>query len=560
MKKTTIHLLVLVLSLAAVLAGCSGNNADNPPSAEKPDGTGDSAAGKVTPVGTLPIVEEPITLKVLMKGNSLVEDWETNEFTKWLEEKTNINLDFQVTDEKTENANQQLNLILASGDLPDVIIQMGISPAQQMIYGQQGIFVPFNDLIEQYGENTKKIFEEMPEVKPAITAPDGNIYSLPYINECYHCSMNGKMYVYKPWLDKLGLKEPTTTEEFYQMLKAFKEQDPNGNGKADEIPMSGSPTGTRTSVDIFLMNSFIYNDGNKRMIVEDGKIDVVYNKPEWKEGLKYLHKLYAEGLIAPQSLTQDANSLKTMAENPGVAILGATGAHSPSTFTIVEGESNRWLEYQPIAPLKGPNGFRKALWNPYDKIRQGHFVMTSANKYPEATMRLADLMYTLEANLWSNFGAEGKSWEWAKPGDKARGGADATYRLLVPFGRVQNESWAQHGPNYRTDKNWYAAQAIMKHPDKEEMYYNVTKEKYEPYKPDMEQIVPPLFFPAEDAAELAELDKTINDYFSNMTARFISGDADIDAEWDNYVNTLEQMNLKRYLEIYQKAYDSMYKK
>lgn len=558
MKKTVIVILAVFFSLSVVIAGCTKTEPDGS-TTKQSDSTAAQSESKVTPIGTYPIVKDKITLKVLVRGNSLVEDWKTNGYTKWLEDKTNIHVEWTVTDENNDNARQQLNLILASGDLPDVIMNLDVSPTQQMIYGNQGIFVPFNALIEKYGENTKKIFQEIPEVKPTITAPGDKIYSLPYINECYHCSMNGKMYVYKPWLDKLGLKVPTTTEEFYQMLKAFKERDPNGNGKADEIPMSGS-TYERSLVDLFLMNSFIYNDGDKRMIVNNGKIDIVFNKPEWKEGLKYIHKLYAEGLIAPQSLTQDTASLKKLTENPGIAIVGAVGAHSPSTITIVEGPSNRWLDYQPIAPLKGPSGFQKAAYFPYSKIQQGEFIMTKANKYPEATMRWAELMYTFEANLHSNLGNEGTSWVKPEPGDKGRGGATATYRNLVPFGRVQNESWSQYGLNYRTDQNFYAGQAVLKQPDKEQMYYEATKKLYEPYKQDIDKIVPPLFFTKEDSEQLAELDKTINDYRKNMTARFITGDASLDKDWDNYVSTLDKMNLKKYLEIYQKAYDSTRKK
>lgn len=93
------------------------------------------------------------------------------------------------------------------------------------------------------------------------------------------------------------------------------------------------------------------------------------------------------------------------------------------------------------------------------------------------------------------------------------------------------------------------------------MYYDVTKKNYEPYKPKIDEIVPPLFFFAPaDAQQLAELDKTINDYVKTKTAKFIIGEADIDKEWSNYVSTLDKMNLKKYLEIYQKALDAKKKK
>lgn len=552
MKKPLVTLLASVVCSTLVLSACSSSGPAE--TAKKEEAPKESPnAAKVNPPGQFPIVNEKITLKVLVRGNSLIEDFNTNGYTKWLEKKTNVNVKWTVTDEK--NYLEQLNLALASGDLPDVIMNMGVSPETQMVYGEQGIFVSFTDLIEKYGENTKKIFKEMPEVKEASTAPGNKIYSLPYVNECYHCSMNFKMYVYQPWLKKLGLKEPETLDEYYQMLKAFKEKDPNGNGKADEMALVGS-TDSRSLIDPFIMNSFIYDDGMKRMIVDNGKIDVVYNKPEWKEGLLYLNKLHKEGLIETQSFTQDKASLAKIAENPDIAIAGAIPAHSPSTMTIVEGKSGRWLDYQPIAPLKGPKGIKRSFWNPYEKIRSGNFIMTSANKYPEATMRWADAMYDFEANLYSNFGVEGSSWEWAKQGDLGRDGQPAKYRLLIPFGRVQNEGWAQYGVNYRTDKDWYAGQAVLKQPDKEKMYYEITKKNYEPYKPDIKTIVPPLFFPPTDSQELAELDKTINDYVKTTIARFVTSDLDIEKGWNEYVSTLDKMNLKRYIEIYQKAYDA----
>ncbi|MCZ8514768.1 ABC transporter substrate-binding protein [Paenibacillus filicis] len=553
MRKTTKLGLLAVLTMSLVLSACSKDQ----PAAEQNGSKESPNTSKVNSPGKFPIVNDKITLKVFVAGNALVEDFNTNRYTKWLEDKTNIHVDWIVADVK--NYKDQLNLTLASGDLPDVIMNMGVSPEQQMIYGDQGVFVSFTDLIEKYGENTKKIFQEMPEVKDAITAPGNKIYSLPYINDCYHCSLDYKMYVFKPWLDKLGLKEPTTTEEFYQMLKAFKEKDPNGNGKPDEIPLVGS-TNQKSQIDVWIMNSFIYDDGDKRMFVKNGKIDVAYNKNEWKDGLKFMNRLFKEGLLSKESFTLDKDGLKKIAENPDIAIGGALPAHSPSDITIVEGKSNRWVDYQPIAPVKGPNGFQKTTWLAYDKIRGGNFIMTSANKYPEATMRWADAMYDFEANLYSNFGVQGSSWEWAKQGDVGRDGNPAKYRLLIPFGRVQNESWAQFGLNYRTDKDWYAGQAVLKQPDKEKMYYDVTKKNYEPYKPKINEIVPPLFFAQADAQQLAELDKTINDYVMTMTARFVTGDADIDKEWNDYVSTLDKMNLKKYIEIYQKAYDAKAKK
>jgi putative aldouronate transport system substrate-binding protein len=546
---------VAVCALAVSTGAYAGGQTD------KAAATAITDASNVTPPGTFPVVREKVTLRVLMRGQPLVEDFATNTYTRWLEDKTGVHLEWSLTD--PDQYQEKMNLVLASGDLPDVLMNLDITPTQQIVYGAQGIFKPLNDLIDKYGDNVKTILKEMPEIRATMVAPGGNMYSLPYVNDCYHCSLDWKMYVYQPWLKKLGLKEPTTPAEFQQMLRAFKDKDPNGNGKADEIPMAGS-NDYRSFADVFLMNAFIYDDGanetGKRMVIQNGKIDVVYNKPEWKEGLLYLRGLYAEGLMAPQSFTMDRKTATKLAENPDIAILGAYPAHSPSSFTIIEGPSNRWIDYQPIAPLTGPRGLRVTTWLPYRKLRIGEFAMTKADKHPAATMRWADAQYSLEANLHSNFGDEGKAWTWPQPGDKGRGGAKAYYRLLIPFGRVQNMSWSQFGLDYRTDENWYAGQAILKLPDKEKMYYDVTVEKYEPYKAKLESIVPPLFFTKAQAEELSDMEASIGSYVTSMIARFVTGDADINGQWAEYLKTLDQMNVKRYLAIYQEAYDATNKK
>src|SRR5699024_9501519 len=157
---------------------------------------------------------------VLTVSNSLVENFETNEFTKWYEEKTGVKVNWVVVPE--EGVVEQLNLILTSGDYPDVIMDMPVTTSQMRIYGEKGVFLSLNNLIEDYGIETKRMFEEMPIVEDSITTPEGEIYALPQVNVCYHCTMPEKMWINQPWLDELGLDMPTTTEEFHDVLKAFK--------------------------------------------------------------------------------------------------------------------------------------------------------------------------------------------------------------------------------------------------------------------------------------------------------------------------------------------------
>jgi putative aldouronate transport system substrate-binding protein len=190
------------------------------------------------------LAREKVTFRVLVPSNSGVTDYKTNDFTKWYEAKTNVHIDWQVV--PFDSAQDKLNIVLASGEYPDIIMNFNqansLTPTQQQLYGAQGVFIALNALIDKYGVNTQKVFRVYPDAKDAVTATDGKIYSLPYVDDCYHCSMDKKLWFNRKWLDKLGLKMPTTTAEFEQVLKAFKTRDPNGDGKADEIPLTGCPT------------------------------------------------------------------------------------------------------------------------------------------------------------------------------------------------------------------------------------------------------------------------------------------------------------------------------
>jgi putative aldouronate transport system substrate-binding protein len=508
----------------------------------------------VSPAGVFPITKEITKLRIMVVANPLVENFNTNSFTKYLEEKTNIDIEFDVI--PVNAARDKFNLVLASGNLPDVFMNFPITPAQQIIYGEIGGFLSLNEYIEKYGIETKKMIAENPYIKDLITAPDGNIYGLPHVNQCYHCYFPQKLWVYKPWLDKLGLKMPTTTEELYQVLKAFKEKDPNGNGKADEIPLAGAVLATGAQIDNFIMNAFLYSD-KSRLALVNGKIDVSFNKPEWRDGLLYMRKLYEEKLIAPQTFTQDTVQFRQMGENPAAVILGAASAANMGAFTTLNGPSGRWSQYAAVPPLKGPKGFQIAAMDPWG-VTSGNYVITRSAKNPEAAFRLADALYNREMTLISIFGRKDQEWRYATKDELGLEDKPAIWRRLIPLGALQNINWAQTGPSYRPNE-LRVGEAYVPQPGKVDLskyLHEETLAKYGPYAVKQSQIVPPLFFTDQQATELAELQKTINDYVTQMIARFTTGDVDLDKGWEQYLNTLNGMNVKRYIEIHQKAYDA----
>ncbi len=525
-------------------------------SKEEDDLSPGTATGLSAP-GEFPITAEKSNLQVLIGGNPAVEDFNTNDFTKWYEDKTNVHVEFEILPVK--GGDEKLNLILAGGEYPDIIMSAGLSASQVMSYGGQGIFIPLNDLIEEHGFEIKKIFadESMAYVQDLITFPDKNIYAMPDINQCYHCSMAMKLWIYKPWLDKLDLEMPRTLEEYKEVLIEFRDKDPNGNGKADEIPFAGADSGWFAQLPGFFMNSFIYCDNGRNMFIKDGTIDISINKPEWKEGLLYLRDLYDEGLISPETFTQDDEQYRQMGENPDIPILGSgIGGHT-GVMAQFYGESGRWLEFEIVPPLQGPEGTKPICF--YDPFMTGFdSVITEKCENPELAFKWLDGFYELETMMRSLFGRPDQEWRWAESGEKGLHGGDALYKLLVPWSETaQNYCWVQSGPQARTDEFRLGEMANPEEPV-EIILYEATK-LYEPFRPDYTEVLPPLVFTEEQSNELADLEKTIQDFLKQMNARFITRDADLDNDWDNYVTSLEDMGVGRYLEIIQEAYDTNFK-
>jgi len=542
----------------AETAAAAATAAGAAPAAGEPDKDPRDNVLKPQPIpdGMFPLTQEKVTLRVALPSNSGVEDFNTNKFTQWYEQQTNVHVEWILLPSGAE-ALQKLNLMLSSGDFPDVIMGFyEITPAQQVLYGSQGIFIPLNDLIEQHGPNIKQAFALYPQLKDAVTAPDGNIYGLPEINDCYHCSMAQKLWIYKPWLDKLGLKMPETTEELYQVFKAFKEKDPNGNGQADEIPLTTSTTGWNVTYDAYFMNSFLLNPGS-RMVLNNGKIEVTFDKPEWREALRYLHRLHQDGLLDPNSFTQDADQLKRLGQSEPAIVGAVPGGTSLGLANVENTEGARWSQYVVVPPVKGPNGFQVQPSSPYAPLSQARFIITKAAKNPEIALRWADGFFQQEVEMNAYWGLKDDGWRWAKEGEKGIHGQQALYAALKTWGNVQNDHWNQSNPSFRSS-DWRLGQVSDNPWELETVLYRETK-KLEPLKQDPEKSVPPLFLNAEQAQEAGELEAGIRKYVDEMMTRFISGDADLEAEWETYVQTLQEMGLPRYLEIQQAAYDAKQK-
>ncbi len=505
--------------------------------------------------GTLPLTDEPVTLRIFFQQEPQVLDYVDNKLTKHLQKLTNVAIDWDLV--LSQDKTQKLNLLLATGQgLPDVFMG-GMDTSTLVEYAAQGTFIPLNDYIENDSKWFKEVLAIFPDLKKMMTAPDGNIYALPNINMSEPNMMPSHLWINKVWLDNLGLEMPTTTDELKAVLAAFKTKDPNGNGKADEIPMMGATTGWSTLADTFILNAFLQyptdsnGTGSRRYTIADGKISPVYDKEAYKEGLKFMHELVAEGLLDPATFTQDAAQMKQIFENPDVAILGALTAGGPNTFANMTG-STRFRDYVAVPPLKGPQGVQLTAYNPYGYFNNANcWAITSACKNPDVAFRLGDLFFSEEISMWGRLGEPGTDYIKNPVGKKAVDGGDALFEAILVYGSEQKSHWQNRNPYYNffdnkgvASEDPYALQDLL---------WN-TMLTYKPFAPAPEACLPPLIYTVEEARELNEINTALVQYIDETRVAFITG-GDIDAAWEGYLNELKNINYERAIQIMQQAYD-----
>lgn len=582
--KRALKTLLCGLMASLLLAGCTqtgGSSVSNSSSTESAlestvSQTSETEEGKTTydengvsPEGTFPITEETVTLRVMIPTQSAITDITTNDFTTYYEDLTNVHIEWEEV--PADSLTDRVNISLSSGDMPDVYMSCGVTQTQQQVYGVQGAFVALNDYINQYGEIFQGIQENVPGLTDLITMSDGNIYALPYIEKCVHCEGSSKLWVNQKWLDALDMEAPTTIEEFEEMLRRFKEEDPNGNGEADEIPMLTCEGGWHTDVlSGWLTNPFVYTSpDNNYMYLEDGQIQLSYMQDGWRDAMSWLNKLYEEGLFYDQSLVINQDQARQLCAADGET--EKVGCFTAGSSDAVPGSDvSQWGPYVALAPVEGPNG-RIATWMPYSQITPTAYVITTACENPAVAFRWGVEQYTRDINYRKCFGVEGENWKFITPGedgipedavDVNTGGAAEITPFIdgVDWGMEQNYCW--RGLGVRCDSGDYPE---LRYNQLQNGDYETnrqirqpieTKEKMEPYYPNMDMCVPPLVYSEEQSATLANTETVVLSYVEEMTAAFITGTSDPEADWDAYLNELSVKGVDQLLEIYQAAYDA----
>lgn len=532
MKKKLLTFIPIVLTLAA----CGGGGEAD--SASESTGADQAVIENVNEEG-FPIVEETVEMDFFAgkAPQNAPHDW--NDILIWNEYEDMTNIDITWEEVQTEALEEQKQLSLVQNDLPDVYFVSSFTNMDILRYGEQGVFLPINEYLDDYAPNLTALMDENPEIRKAITFPDGNIYSMPSVidEEFTSFVIAARPFINHDWLEKLGMEIPETTEEFYDYLVAVRDLDPVGNGET--IPLGGTSIGEITQT---LSGAFgVMNRGTRNGPIDyDEENDQVRFYPttdEYRELLEYMNRLYTEGLIDPNIFTIEwGQFLANAAENQYATMV----FYDPiELFGEEVGQ-----QYTGMAPLIGPNGTQM-----FSKVAPmvntiGNFLITNENPNPAAAVRWMDNFYSDEGSKFYYMGIEGETYEEVDGeveyiGDIANPPEGSTFEQEL----AKKLTWL--GPTQGLAKQEFSNVSEGAPQSLE------AAEKIEPHIP---EIWAGFTYTAEENEVLSSIGADIQKYVEESRDRFISGDLSFD-DWDNYVSDLENMGLEQYLEVQDQAYE-----
>jgi putative aldouronate transport system substrate-binding protein len=289
------------------------------------------------------------------------------------------------------------------------------------------------------------------------------------------------------------------------------------------------------------LNPFGITDlNNNSMMLKDGKPVFFPASDDYREGLKWAHKLYAEGLIDQELFTQDNTMLQAKQQNPDAALIGFSNQWIPDAVF------GQWKdEYATIPSIAGPDGKRYQTGDPVGlSLRRNELLITTASEHPEIAARWADQFYTNEASI-QNF--------WGAIGTVIQKNDDGTFALMSPPEGTSADAWyweqsvRDFGPKYVSPS--FEKNIILDETTGDGLKLVIDKLGSE----HVTDPFPNVMYSAEEFQELPTLTTDIDSYVRTTRAQWITK-GNIDEEWDAYIEQLNDMGLERLVKIRSDAY------
>ena len=516
-----------------------------------------------------------VKISIGMGSQAKIISLQDNALTKWLEEQTGYELEIVEYSGGTDIATQISTTIAARQELPDILWGVSINKNTIATYGKEGYFADLKPYYDDKEGASKTFWTRMDEclsdyqqnyVVRNMTDPDtGGIYGVPVIETSLVDGLDFMLWINTEWLDKLGLSRPTNTQELYDVLVAFRDKDPNGNGQKDEIPLFGSMKTTAPAQAVnWLVNLFLYyNDSHLWQDYNgDGKIESVYLEEEYREALKFINKLYKEKLLTTMLYTASSSECKTInTPASGTALCGIFCGHLTSHTTF----GSEVLYQYDCLKTWGCATDRDIAYT------LDSFITETAIKRDvvDECFNLLMTMWTKDGALRIRYGEYGTNWVEPDEGALSEYGIAAQYKMLDdPFMQQNAVMWGDIASTLNDYAEGETAQiseqldAWTAHKSKmlataRQYYEEVSAEVNPKYLAD--PFLESFILNSEEDESISMQRTNVNAYISSAIKDFVCGtnnmDINDDKDWKAFVDKLYELGYEDIQKMYQICYD-----
>ncbi len=528
--------------------------------------------------GSMPLSTTGEKIVFGLRAQSQANDYDNNPLTLWLEQETGVDIEFHLFMGSNTDMKTTINLMLQGGeDMPDIISTDGSDNAMRSSYVAEGYYIN----LAGYFINDAYYFSRA--IERATGGRDTTAYAQ-LLNNIFHngCdnatgwmygamnaeagptgTINTNVVINQDWLNKLGLKAPTTIDELYDVLVAFRDRDPNGNGKKDEIPLVGMTFAKQRGIEGYLINPFIQYAVERKAMVEDGKTFAVYNQDEYRQALQFMNKLVEEGLLSELSATIATAELKALL-NPVNGAPQTVGMATVNITNDFSSDSNAIYSYVAAPPLADATGRGGYSFFEAPVVRSRWSIPWDCEN-PQLAFRLLDFMGSDEGYLRQRWGERGVDWEWIENTefkDKAAGngvlGGDARFVLLGDGFRL-NCRWFSPIQAYQ-DEEYFQMYLDPDDTSFQAAYYRLAADSIELQKTAATCEEEFLVFSrtAEENEIFQETNSELTTFVRRIGGEFMVGIRDPykDADWKQYLSELDSLNITgAWVELSQASYD-----
>lgn len=546
-------LAVILLCLCACTPSADNNNLATGGTDASPAATPAASAGaNETPVTgegepegyTLPLCEPgSVTLSLATPDNLYAPSSFADNIGifKILEERTGVTIEWQVYAADYQNS---IYPRLASGiDLPDMFsVPGGGSPDMVSKLAAEGIIAPIDEYIYKYAVNIQSTYERFPEMRNGTIHSDGHIYSLAYSVHEQQGLKFPSTFIRQDWLDKLGLTAPKTIDDWYNVLVAFRDGDPNENGKQDEVPLACSALQIRGGAGYGIFGNawgLRYGGASQGVMARDGKVMYSQILPEFKEYLTWMNKLYSEKLI-DQTLLAPVGTLRD--ENLLGASIDMTGALPGHNAALVSMTGDDTMMYVPVLPPSLDASSPQVLETSNGLLL--FFAVSKNCENPDIAVKWLDYFYASEdGRLLTNWGVEGETFTLDAQGQPQLTEYVTNNPNGVDMGMVLRSVGAFN--NFLMIRDVNLMKAISK-PFEIEFAAQVQDNLVPPF---------PVMIPTpEESRSVSSIMADITPFESEMITKFIMGTESLD-KFDDYVAQMKTLGIDEAIAIWQAQYD-----